>query len=263
MDKIKKGFTLIELLVVIAIIALLLSIIVPSLGMAKDKARVVLCKNNMKQQGLAISMYIQDNNQYFPSATLPYLASDDENAMYTYVIWGGKQGTESGYNGDIYKKRLINPYIGDRSDASLQNMEAGTQIFVCPADKGAVGGAMSVDRRPLYWEKVGRSYQFNTGGNANKAAQGLWGKKISAVRNPYSLIMVSGIPGIAYGADFDPYLFAYWHNKKENGWANVLFVDQHVDLMHITNKNPETSQRDVTYDYQHGPGWDFVYNRNK
>ena len=259
MDKNKKGFTLIELLVVIAIIALLLSIIVPSLGMAKDKARVVLCKNNMKQQGLAVNMYIQDNDQLFPTGQLPYLATDDEHAMYTYVIWGGKMGTE--YSTDIYKKRILNHYIGVEGDASVERMESATQIFVCPADKGAVGGAMSVDRRPHYWEKVGRSYQYNATGNSNKAAQGLWGKKITSVRNPYNLVMIAGMPGVAYGADCDPFFYAYWHHKKENGWANILFVDQHVDFMQITNKNPDTGQRDVAYDFQHGPGWDFVYNR--
>jgi len=255
----RNGFTLIELLVVIAIIALLLSVVVPSLGMAKEKAKLVMCKNNMKQQGLAFSMYIQDNDQFFPTGTLPYMASDDEHAMYTYVIWGGKMGTE--YQTDIYKKRILNSYIGVEGDASLERLESATKIFICPADKGAVGGAMPVDRRPLYWEKVGRSYQYNSSCNSNKAAQGLWGKKLGGVRNPYNLILVGGMPAVAYGADYDPYFYAYWHNKKENGWANLLFVDLHVDFMHVTNKNPETGQRGMGYDYQNGDGWTFVYNR--
>ena len=58
----KKGFTLIELLVVIAIIALLLSIIMPSLNKAKTYAEEVVCKNNLRQYGLATEMYCNENN---------------------------------------------------------------------------------------------------------------------------------------------------------------------------------------------------------
>ncbi len=53
-----SGFTLIELLVVIAIIALLISILLPSLGAARDAARDVICKSNMRQVGYAIQMYL-------------------------------------------------------------------------------------------------------------------------------------------------------------------------------------------------------------
>ncbi len=58
----KKAFTLIELLVVIAIIALLLSILMPSLQMAKDKAKEVICRSNLKQWGLCAALYAEDND---------------------------------------------------------------------------------------------------------------------------------------------------------------------------------------------------------
>jgi prepilin-type N-terminal cleavage/methylation domain-containing protein len=57
-----KGFTLIELLVVIAIIALLLSIIVPSLHKAKDAARRVVCASNLHQWSTILASYQTDNN---------------------------------------------------------------------------------------------------------------------------------------------------------------------------------------------------------
>jgi prepilin-type N-terminal cleavage/methylation domain-containing protein/prepilin-type processing-associated H-X9-DG protein len=63
-----KGFTLIELLVVIAIIALLLSIVMPALRKAKAVAWEVMCRNNLRQYGIAGSMYTQEFNSLFPNA---------------------------------------------------------------------------------------------------------------------------------------------------------------------------------------------------
>ena len=62
-----KGFTLIELLVVIAIIALLLSIIMPSLNLAKSQARKTICRSNLRQWSIIWVMYLQENDSTFPS----------------------------------------------------------------------------------------------------------------------------------------------------------------------------------------------------
>jgi prepilin-type N-terminal cleavage/methylation domain-containing protein len=61
-----RAFTLIELLVVIAIIALLLSIIIPSLRKAKEQAKFIVCKNGLHQYGLSGEMYLMDNDNNFP-----------------------------------------------------------------------------------------------------------------------------------------------------------------------------------------------------
>ncbi len=60
--KVKSGFTLIELLVVIAIIALLLSIVTPALRKAKEAARGVVCRSNLRQMGVALSSYYLEND---------------------------------------------------------------------------------------------------------------------------------------------------------------------------------------------------------
>jgi len=63
----KSGFTLIELLVVIAIIAILAAILFPVFAKVREKARQTACLSNMKQLGLALTQYTQDNDETFPS----------------------------------------------------------------------------------------------------------------------------------------------------------------------------------------------------
>ncbi len=65
---VRKGFTLIELLVVIAVIALLISIFLPSLEAAKEIARCVVCTTKLRNLGLAVNFYANENDEYLPAA---------------------------------------------------------------------------------------------------------------------------------------------------------------------------------------------------
>jgi prepilin-type N-terminal cleavage/methylation domain-containing protein len=110
-DCIESGFTLIELLVVIAIIAILAAMLLPALAKAKEKANQISCVSNLKQIGLALHLYSDDNGDYFP------LASD--NAIGGTNIW----------------TRSIQKYLPLSANATGGGSGVENKVFVCPTAK--------------------------------------------------------------------------------------------------------------------------------
>ena len=245
-----KAFTLIELLIVIAIIAILISILLPALNEAKEQAKKTVCKSNLKHQYLAFTFYINDNKEKFPSA---------ESIIATYYQWGGKQGEEQERkNMDVTKTRLLNPYIGIKGEVGVDD-ESVLKLFECPADRGQFGGwwgsVGELDRLPTTWKHLGTSYHYNTTAlyNTNNPAEckGLWGEKLSAVKNPDMCLLVGDNPVFTYFNNNNPFGELYWHDQKELGWTNMLFVDGGITYLQVTYDEP---------DFQNGSKWTARYD---
>ena len=81
----RKGFTLIELLVVISIIALLIGILLPALGKARDSARLAVCLSNLRQQGISHASY----------------SADHKNLIATFQAKPGERPQHSSQNRDL------------------------------------------------------------------------------------------------------------------------------------------------------------------
>jgi len=86
MSKHKRGFTLIELLVVIAIIAILMAILMPALQRVKEQAREISCRANLRQYGLVQALYLDDNDDRYPSAWRSLVANEHPIGGYGTLL---------------------------------------------------------------------------------------------------------------------------------------------------------------------------------
>ena len=94
------GFTLIELLVVVSIVALLVALLLPALGGARDQAKAAVCGSNLKQLGVAMTTYAIENQGYFPHATIlitvsPFVLTTFPDLLHDSGILTGSTNTQN------------------------------------------------------------------------------------------------------------------------------------------------------------------------
>jgi prepilin-type N-terminal cleavage/methylation domain-containing protein/prepilin-type processing-associated H-X9-DG protein len=241
------GFTLIELLVVIAIIAILAAMLLPALAKAKSKAQQTACFNNLKQWGLADSMYVDDNNQVFPWPR--YQVSQiaiQGNPRWTDVV----TFYDLGMGNDVWFNALPS-YVAGKPLYSWSINPNGfaniPSIFTCPtaaakgikpADVGPNSGFMDATDRPLF------NYATNSKSLANEAANAIL--KTAMIVHPSAFVLFSDVRnrsddfpynviGDANQTDLaTPHCYTTRFSARHNSGGDITFSDGHVAYFKYT-----------------------------
>ena len=227
----KRAFTLIELLVVIAIIAILAAMLLPALSRAKQRAWTISCVSNLRQIGVSMKIYADDNGELYPESG-------------RNIPWNGIDDAATGGTGKASWMQQIVSYAGT------------TNVFNCPGNK-----QLPVDMQgPFNYFNACRAAYVVVGGFASV--------KSTQIVFPSAFVLsgdTCGIPDPAGGGSFDP-LDAdkddYTQNcvgGEDNGtpyelWQvhskgqNLLFTDGHVKWYN----GYKTNEMTFRYDSMHG-----------
>jgi prepilin-type N-terminal cleavage/methylation domain-containing protein/prepilin-type processing-associated H-X9-DG protein len=192
---VSRAFTLVELLVVIAIIAVLAALVSPVFKKAQDSARSTKCVSNLRQLGVALSIYVTENNQY----PFPYYGSG---------IW----------------YTAIAPILNLPKDGSGKYTDP-SHIFCCPSDKTPGSDANATPEFSLLKTSYGFNYVTlappGTGSNPIRPIN-----LKSAFYTP--VLADSGASPSNYLMNYNSPPSPLIPGSRHRGGANVLFADGSV-----------------------------------
>ena len=226
------GFTIIELLMVIAICVILAAVLLPAFKAAREHARRIVCLNNMKGMCIALTMYRQDFNEWYPICGWAF-TEDDYDA---WVAAGGGWGTGPYPN-------LGHPFGKCWVDTLAEYLEE-ERIFICPSDPDPDDFEWYCFDDETSFSQC--SYAANEDivgidnfGNYESGAEGRIGGDSRKVLNPSGCALIMDADYIwvnAQGSNLSNRLL-YHHTKG----FNAIFCDIHAKWVHESELGNEVT----------------------
>jgi len=155
--RVRRGFTLIELLVVVAIIALLVSILLPSLGKAKELANRVYCAANQRGIGQSLNLYAYDNNSIMPVTQPPTNPNSWTNSFSSTAATGFPSADV--LSSAVPTRKQGSPIAGLWM-LTLIN-QAPTKMMICKSDRSVTGPAQRVNGQGQIFDNFQDQYQIS------------------------------------------------------------------------------------------------------
>ncbi|MFZ2656144.1 MAG: prepilin-type N-terminal cleavage/methylation domain-containing protein [Victivallales bacterium] len=233
-----KQFTLIELLIVIAIIAILASIMLPALSMAKQSATRILCAGNLKQIGLGLLLYADENNTYFVAN--PQVASvgvgDVKAGLPGFIKYGIQDGTY-----DHASKFLYCPSFGLSDKSQGQSANIGYQIIASSRHPAVSDTDWLNSYQATYWQiSITRTVQ-----SGMRATMPDFSVPAEYSRRVLACDIIYGFEGgLFYGHDFNGLGVNCPDRPHKYTGSNSVFADGHVDWFPIPIKRQPVSIAD-------------------